>query len=158
MKRKSRLTAATAAALALSTTWAPVSADKGLGPLYNMKYNSRGISKTVLSSDGKIAMSIEEIDTVNCGGCDQAWLAPGRIFHLRNMTKQPLCVVMQFTRNDSRADYWGSGETHYLKGGQTFKKAGGIYDFSDGDSSVHVDTGFSWSIRTWTPLAKNECA
>lgn len=146
------------AATALSMAASPVLAGTGLGPLYGMKYESRGISQTVISDDGRVAMSIEEIETINCSGCDTVWYAPGRIFHLRNVTKEPLCVVLNFTRDDTRAEHWGSGEVHYIKAGKTLAKAGGVYDFSDGNDSVAVDTGFSFSIETWKPRSKNDCS
>lgn len=156
MKSKNLVLIAGVASLALAGTAA--FANKGLGPLYNQKYQSNGIVSTDFSSDGQVALSAESIDTINCSGCDTVWYGPGTVFHLRNVGKTPICASFTFTPRSS--DYglhqWGSGTAYYIKAGKQAYQAGGIFYISTGQTGS-ADLGYTGSIRTWRPVAKNDC-
>lgn len=153
MKRLILLAWMMIAALGLAS---PASAGKGLGPLYNVKYNSYGIVATDQSVDGAVEMTTERINTINCGGCDETWYGPGSIFHLRNTGKQPICVSLEFTPEDGGLHNWGSGDTYYLKGRQRLEKVGGLYSIATGGTE-RINLSLRYTIRTWEPVAKKKC-
>jgi len=137
----------------------PALADKGLGQYYNQKYEAHGISATHVSDDGAVAVDAQDIETVNCGGCDTVWYGPGIIFHFRNTSKNPICAAFVFDRqdtNDYEIDTWGSGAIYYLKGRQSVPKIGGLYMLSTGGSRS-VNLGYNYSIHTWDPIGKKNC-
>ena len=137
----------------------PAIAGQGLGDAYATKYESLGIIDRMSSQYDEVVIDVEDIETINCGGCDYVWYGPGSIFHMRNVTRQPICASLDFTPVDDRSWFvhrWGSGVAHYLKPGQTLKKIGGLYTISTGETGS-VDLGYSWEIRTWEPVAKNDC-
>lgn len=142
----------------LGLTSAPASAGKGLGELYNLKYESAGISQRNLSPDARVELSVEDINTINCGGCEITWMGPGVVFHLRNLTKKPVCARWNFTRSNPNweINHFGSGSIHLIKGGKTAAKVGGVYHVSSGDERT-MDIGFQGSLVTWDPIAKNDC-
>lgn len=157
MKRIYRTTAfasAIIAALAVS----PALAEKGLGPYYDTKYESWGITNTHPSRDGSVVVEAEEIRTINCNGCDTQWLAPGVVFHMRNMSKKPICAAFTFgtTSTGRRPTEWGSGAAYYLKGGKQAKKFAGLFYISGGGSGTR-DIGYSYKIVTWAPGANKSC-
>jgi hypothetical protein len=151
--------AGAAAAVAALVLAAPVLADKGLGDLYNLKYEAYGISDTHVSDNGSVAVDVQDIATINCGGCDTQWLGAGLIFHARNLTKEPVCAAFVFDRidkQDYQLNYWGTGNIYYLKSRKSASKIGGLYTVNGGDER-NVNLSYSWSIHTWTPIAKNKC-
>jgi len=156
VKRKAAIAATIATAIAVSSA---ALADKGLGEAYNLKYEAYGITDTHVSNDGTVAVDVQDIATINCGGCDTVYYGAGIIFHLRNLTSNPICASLVFDRADTR-DYqlstWGSRNIYHLKGGKRAQKIGGIYTVNGGDERS-VNLGYSWSIHTWTPIAKKTC-
>lgn len=145
--------------LALTTGMAnPAGAAKGIGPYYSMKYNSLGTSESMRSRDGKVVLYLEEIETINCGGCDTVLFAPGRLLHLKNITREPICAKLEFTPV-SRAyglEKFGSGTILYLKGGKMAKQVGGLFYVNSGQSGS-ADVSMDVSLRTWQPIGKNQC-
>lgn len=146
------------AVLALILAGTPAYAGKGLGPLYNTRYESSGVVDTHASADGRVAVVVENIETVNCGGCDTVWYGPGTIFHLRNLSQAPVCASFAFTKlsDDYSIDQWGSGDAYYLKRGKQVSKVGGLYVISTGGTGS-VDLNYTYTIRTWEPLANKTC-
>ncbi len=147
------------AAVALACAGPAAAAKKGIGPLYNTKYESYGSSERSRSDDGSVAVLEESIETINCGGCDTVWYGPGVLFHLQNLTKTPICAQLDFDRvgkDDYMVDEFGSGSVHYIKGGQTASQVGGIYVISTGGTESH-NVGWGGQLHTWAPLGKNNC-
>lgn len=138
---------------------AQAAADRGLGPLYGIKYQRTGIVGTERSDNGSVELTIEGIQTINCGGCDTIFYGPGRIFHLRNVSKRAVCASFNFTPDEESSsiiERWGSGVTFYLKPGQRVKKIAGLYSFNPGNNDL-VDLGYTWFIRTTPPTGKKSC-
>lgn len=154
MRRKLGL--AVAAGLTLFGISASAIAEKGLGPLYNTKYRSNGIVQTLMSNDQRLALNEESIDTINCGGCDTIWYGPGSIFHVRNVTKKPICVAFEFKPRDRQLDSWGSRGIYYLKSGKTLSKIGGMYVISSGQTGT-VDMAYEYSLTALDPLSDKRC-
>lgn len=136
-----------------------LAAKKGIGPLYNTKYESYGSSERYRSDDGAVVVLEETIETINCGGCDTVWYGPGVLFHLRNLGKTPICAQLDFDRvskDDYEVDEFGSGSVHYIKAGQTAAQVGGIYVVSSGGTDSH-NVGWGGELHTWAPQGKNVC-
>jgi len=158
MIRSMRLVTGALAVLALACGGTAFAAKKGIGPLYNMKYESYGSSESGRSSDGQVTLLEESIDTINCGGCNTVWYGPGRLFHLQNTGRTAICARWDFTPS-SRSydlDQFGTGSVHYLKPGKTAAQVGGLYYVSTGQTGS-ADVGYSGQLRTWSPLGKNSC-
>ena len=134
----------------------PASAGKGLGPYYNMKYEDGGIIAADLSADGSVELTTQSISTINCGGCAEVWYGPGKIFHLRNTGKQPICAAFHFDPEDRGLDNWGSGTAYYLKGRQQLKKVGGFFSVATGGTE-QVNLSMTGRIETWEPVGKKKC-
>lgn len=147
-----------AMALAALTVPGAAGAAKGLGPYYSIQYESLGIIDDFVSSTGKLRIMTEEIQTVNCAGCDTQYLAPGAVIHVKNLTKKPLCFAIVFkpTRPDGRREQWGSGTAYYLKGGKTAKQVAGLFYINGGDLT---QTNLQGEILnyTWEPNANKTC-
>lgn len=146
------------AALALVCAGTPAIAGKGIGPYYSMKYQSHGSSESGRSEDGQVALLEESIESINCGGCDTVWYGPGRLFHLRNLGRAPICARWDFKPAGTGYDLekFGNGSIHYLKPGKTAAQVGGLFYVSTGQTGS-ADVGYSGQLRTWAPLGKNSC-
>lgn len=136
----------------------PASAGKGLGPYYAIKYLSHGTAEAGRSTDGRVALLEESIETINCGGCSTVLYAPGNVFHLRNLTREPICARFDFTKATDRygVEHFGSGSVHYLKAGQTAAKVGGVFAVNGGETGS-VNVGYDGSLHTWQPIGKKTC-
>lgn len=131
---------------------------KGLGPYYNMKYQSYGTFEALRTTDGQVQVLGEEIETINCGGCDTVLYAPGILFHIKNLGKAPVCVEFKFTPSaKSRGpERFGSGTIVHLKKGKTASKIGGLFYVNGGETGT-VDTGYDMTVRHWAPIEKGKC-
>ena len=133
-------------------------ADKGLGPAYDTKYRSLGIFETFGTPNGAVTVTVEEIETIDCSGCDTQYFGPGIVFHLTNNTKRPVCTALVFNarKPDGRREKWGSGTAIYLKGGKTAKKVAGHYYINAGDIG-QVSVGYSSKAYVWEPNPDKTC-
>ena len=110
------------AGAALACAGPAAAATKGIGEYYNQKYESYGSSERMRSTDGRVAVIEESIETINCSGCDTVWYGPGVLLHLQNVGDRPVCAQLDFTRadeDDYSIDEFGSGSVHYIKPGKT---------------------------------------
>jgi hypothetical protein len=131
-------------------------AGKGLGPYYGIKYNSNWVSQAAVSYDQKLALDEERIETINCGGCDTILYGPGTIFHVRNLTKKPVCVAFEFKPNERGMERWGNRGVFYLKGGKKLNKIAGFFDVSDG-SNQSFSMSYEYSLTALEPLSDKRC-
>ena len=156
MNLRAHIALAGAITLALLPTSA--GADKGLGELYNTEYRRLGVIDTYNVPSGVVSVIVQEIETINCKGCDTTWFGPGLIFHMRNNTKKPVCAAFVFTPDgsDYRRHKWGSGVPYYIKGGKTLSKIGGLFFISSGDLGT-VKLGHSTKTYVWEPNPDKTC-
>lgn len=144
--------------LTISALASAASANQGIGPYQRMNYESNGTFEAGRTKDGGVIIYEEDITTINCKGCDRQLLAPGSLFHIKNSSKQPICVNFSFkpTSKSYRLETFGENVIVYIKGGSTIRQVGGLFYFNSGQRG-EVDLGYELKLRTWQPIGKNQC-
>lgn len=159
--KKTVLGCAVLLGLGLGSLSAPALAAKrlGAGPYWNTKYRTvyEGANRYE-TWDGRLVVTQDKIETINCGGCDVVDYYPGSVFHVTNVSREPRCFSFPFTLKETsygRVYSWGSGEVFLVKPRKTIRKFAGI-SASFGHSGT-FNLGWDGSVHSWAPISRNKC-
>jgi hypothetical protein len=110
------------------------------------------------SKDGRVAVQQDNIATLICPDCVTPMQMPGLIYHARNLSKKPVCFMLDMRLDETRPGQlveWGANKAHYLKPGEWYFKIIGVtHSLANRESA---DLGWRGGIKVWDPVRSGGC-
>ena len=128
------------------------------GPYWATKYETTYAgAKSFSTTDQRVTVTMDNISTINCSGCDTVYYYPGNLFHARNNSKAPVCFSFNYKLDAgdfNGVTSWGNGQVFLLKPHQTIAKFAGL---TMSFSRSQADLSWKGTIYAWDPVDKKSC-